>query len=1248
MKKIKRTLICVLSLVCCLSFALGLIACKKGDENGDSKPLTKLYLLSAEYSLEVGASVEVKTRYDGEETITYTTSNSNVVSVDASGKMTGVSGGNAYVTASVEEQSVTCRVSVVDVEYTVSIGYGNINLVVGTEKSFTARLLRNGVEYDGNVTWSVSGGEAATFTPDKNKASFKSNVVGEYIVTATSDKASASCVIRVVNENAVRLSAPELTLTNCDTASWKEISGVAGYAVSVNGGEWIKTTDLAYAFSELSNGMKTGDKASISVKALAGDNFSLIDSYITGITVEHSFTIEELTEATCLVAGQAKYTCEICARNYTIDNYTEEHTFDNNVCTKCDSQRTPAFLYFYDETYDCYYVGGIMSTDYPVAYVSGYYDDGIHGKKVVEYISKSAFSGNASITHLILPENVTMIYGNAFMNMTALEYLYMGGVSTIKNYYRGHAEVPNYEGMTEEEKAAAKAEYEDKEKNIRTGFNQVLNCKSLNTLVINKSLVCDSQAFISSNPERHMTIYALEENGIISLNTTDMWNGEVYYYDETNTRCGSWHFAENGYDVEMSDYNHTYRGGYCKYCGQQDPKGLVYKYDMTDDCYYLAHSPDAKGETIVVLGSYTDGTNGVKPVKYLACIDEKGVFEGNTTVKKIILPDSIVCINGDAFNGCTALEEVVMLGVKTLYQGEANRDSSKDEFGKWYGCENPEAEIGLKSMYGMFKGYNFSGCVSLTTLVVADGFRALNSQKDNFRNEAVVMLIVNGTNKIVMGEDYGTLLPLYYSETPTTDCGYWYYNADEEMIKNSTAHDPNENMICKLCNQKVPLLVDEQGITYGYDETADVYYVAKNIELELETVVIPEKFDDGVHGEKTVKYVANSAFSGNAKIKKVILPESVIVVGNGAFHNCSSLTYLAMPGVKAVAYESHFAGYNQGYERVSPGKNTFLNSPITTLVVPTGFEVQGQQFTSESGRITRVYSLATKPSVWTGDRASNCVIRTEENGGFINTYEAPITSPIYYYSEEMPTNPKYTFWHYVDGEIVVWTEYGVGPLLTDAQGVTYGYDATFDCYYVDENIELMNEIVVIPEKFNDGIHGEKQVKYVADSAFYGNANLKKIILPESVEVIGKYAFNNCTSLTYVSMPGVTTVSMENNGPYGKGYENITIGGTGTFANAPIETLIVPEGFDVREPQFTNSTETIRVYSLATTPAEWTGDRASNCKIRSGKKFNSAFINVCDEGKVSPIYYYSSTQPSDTNYVYWHYVDGEIVVWGATE
>jgi hypothetical protein len=69
--------------------------------------------------------------------------------------------------------------------------------------------------------------------------------------------------------------------------------------------------------------------------------------------------------------------------------------------------------------------------------------------------------------------------------------------------------------------------------------------------------------------------------------------------------------------------------------------------------------------------------------------------------------------------------------------------------------------------------------------------------------------------------------------------------------------------------------------------------------------------------------------------------------------------------------------------------------------------------------------------------------------------------------------------------------------------------------------------------------------------------------------------------------------------------------------------------------------------MSTTPAEWKTDRATNCVLRTGDTVNNAFINTCEEGKKSPVYYYSASEPTDTNYTYWCFnTDGSIKVWNA--
>lgn len=1008
MKKLKNISIILLILIGCIAFSIGVSACKPSEEKKED---VKLYLISSEYDLEVGESTQIRIEYAGEKVITYSSANIDIVSVTPDGKIQGVNSGTTYVSASVEKQIVTCKVTVIDNEYSVFLPYENINVVVGSEIDFIAETRKNNIAYNDSVEWTLDDTDGAIITSSGNKVMFKAISVGEYVLTATTDKASNECKIRVVTEDAKRLATPNITINHCDTVSWTEIDGADKYAVSINGENWKTITETSCSFTDISDEMIAGEKLSVSVKALAGNNFSFIDSYIVGLSVEHDFTIEELTEATCFISGKAKYTCKDCARNYTVEEYTEEHTFDNNhVCTKCKSERTSAFFYAYDEKLDCYYVTGVKSKNYQVAYISGWHDDGVHGYKAVKYVAQRAFIDNASITHLLFPENVTMLYGDAFLRCTELQYLDLGGISTFKLYYNGKPTAPDYTDMTEEEAAIAKSEYEKELKDKYTGFNQVLACDKLETLVIKQGLICDEQAFLySSLAKEHnrMTIYAKEEGGTIVLCNTNMWNGKLLQYDETGETCSSWRYAENGYEIEKS-VDHHYRNGKCKYCGKYDPT----------------------------------------------------------------------------------------------------------EF-----------------------------------------------------------------------------------------------------------------------------------ITYEYDQKADCYYVGDSTEYLKDTVIVAEKYDDGVHGEKLVEYVANTAFKGNLNIKKVILPITLKVIGGNAFSGCTSLEYLEMPGVEDISSPSAtwFTSRYSKFERATQAYSTFSGTSLKTLIVGESFNVQEPQFnTANVEGITRIYSTKTTPVEWIDGASTPYGLQAGINKMFITTFSSPMKSPIYFYSEKMPTDKSYIFWHYVDGVPTIWTEYADGPDFVDEQGVTYGYDTKADCYYVAGNRTLSVESIVIPQKYNDGVHGEKFVMYVADSAFNGNAYIKKVILPVTLKVIGGAAFTNCTALKYLEMPGVEDVSSPSATWFANRYSQFEKATQyyDTFRNAPIEILVLGDAFNVQESQFScaNISGITRIYSTKTTPVEF-GDKAPY-----GLYSNPMFITTYESTLKSPIYFYSEEKPTDKSYIFWHYVNGVATVW----
>ena len=90
------------------------------------------------------------------------------------------------------------------------------------------------------------------------------------------------------------------------------------------------------------------------------------------------------------------------------------------------------------------------------------------------------------------------------------------------------------------------------------------------------------------------------------------------------------------------------------------------------------------------------------------------------------------------------------------------------------------------------------------------------------------------------------------------------------------------------------------------------------------------------------------------------------------------------------------------------------------LIVGSTFKVQETQFWSETvSGITRVYSTSTMPSALV--TTSNININEYKQGLFIYDHEsAGLESPVYFYSEEKPTDTSYKFWHYVDGVVTEW------------------------------------------------------------------------------------------------------------------------------------------------------------------------------------------------------------------------------------
>ncbi len=367
----------------------------------------------------------------------------------------------------------------------------------------------------------------------------------------------------------------------------------------------------------------------------------------------------------------------------------------------------------------------------------------------------------------------------------------------------------------------------------------------------------------------------------------------------------------------------------------------------------------------------------------------------------------------------------------------------------------------------------------------------------------------DGEYKEITSETVFAPEKLYYVKAVVA-AGENYIGATSEIKTFIKNHEYNENGKCVKGDA-----YNTAGVTYAYGADKGEYYVTGCADSVTELVILPA-YNDGEHGEKAVTYVAHSAFAGKTNIVKVILPESVTDLGGSSFAGCSNLVYVYMPGIKSLIYAVD--GRPDGKKDCN---NNFLQCyKLTTVIIASDFYTNTQQFTNGNGDIPRIDgavlefyvnasagapNLEGNNNLWTGNvfykgDATKCMQwNFDENGNVIHGA-----------SEH----------DFENGKCKVCGKYS--DELT--QGVVYEYDREEGCYYVGLNRTLNVSELNILGKYNDGIHDEKDVKYVGFQAFMGNPAITKIILPDSVDSLEGSAFMGCSNLEYVSMTGVTTMN----------------------------------------------------------------------------------------------------------------------------
>lgn len=219
----------------------------------------------------------------------------------------------------------------------------------------------------------------------------------------------------------------------------------------------------------------------------------------------------------------------------------------------------------------------------------------------------------------------------------------------------------------------------------------------------------------------------------------------------------------------------------------------------------------------------------------------------------------------------------------------------------------------------------------------------------------------------------------------------------------------------------------------------------------------------------------------DVKIKHVYMPDTVKVIGSGAFNNCHSLEYIDLSNnleeIKATAFVGCDSLKNiyfpNSLEKI--GRDSFLFSGLTTVNVSNGVEEIGEN---------------------AFDSCENLVnVTIGENVKIIGNHAFNRCKKL----ENINWNSKCNDGSFEDG-------------FSGSGGETTGIRVIFD-----ESVEKIPNYALSGCYNLNEVVFPKDVTIIGDYAF-DSASIKELIIPDTVQSIGKSAFAHCRELKNIIIP----------------------------------------------------------------------------------------------------------------------------------
>lgn len=319
-----------------------------------------------------------------------------------------------------------------------------------------------------------------------------------------------------------------------------------------------------------------------------------------------------------------------------------------------------------------------------------------------------------------------------------------------------------------------------------------------------------------------------------------------------------------------------------------------------------------------------------------------------------------------------------------------------------------------------------------------------------------------------------------------------------------------ENGVCKVCGKKE--LKPSEGLKYILINNGLEYEVSGKGTCTDTDIVIPSTRND-----KPVVGIRESVFSYCTNLKSVLIPSSVISIGEWAFASCSKL--------ESVTFE-------ENSKLISIGESAFREcSSLSEIIIPSSVTSIGESAFNNCSSLSSILIPSSVTSI--GRFALACCnnlvnIEVEEGNKEFksidgNLYNIDATTLIKYAPGKRDTSFIIPLGVTSIGEAFYYCS-SLSSIIIPASVTSIGRNAFTQCVSL-KSIEIPSNVTSIGEGAFYSCSSLVTLKFektsklvdIGEDAFGRCTSLESLEIPSSVVSIGIRSFSNCSSLEIVTV-----------------------------------------------------------------------------------------------------------------------------------